>query len=169
MVIGLYSSGLHSNGYSLARKVMFDAAGLHVDDPFPGEPDMSVGQVMLTPTTIYVKPLLSLIEQVKVKAMAHITGGGLLENPPRILPSHLAIEFDRSAWEIPTLFTWMAEAGDVPWQEMFRVFNCGIGMTVVVPADQADKAVSILSGAGVGAAVIGQVIKRDGEAVKGLW
>ena len=169
-VIGLWSSGLHSNGYSLARKIAFEAAGLTVNDPSPVEEGKTLGQTMLEPTVIYVKPVLAALKEVQINAMAHITGGGLLENVPRVLSEGVGVEFDRSAWEIPALFGWMQQTGGVDWQEMFRVFNCGVGMTVIVPANQAEKALKVFADNGAGGAVIGHTVAiAPGEApVRGL-
>src|SRR5689334_12308923 len=127
-VLGLASSGPHSNGYSLIRRILAHAgADLHTD--FHGR---TLGDTLLTPTRIYVKPLLALMRELEVKGLAHITGGGLLENVPRILPEAVVAELDRAAWPRPSIFTWLQHAGNVADQEMFRVFNCGIGMAIVV-------------------------------------
>ena len=170
-VIGLWSSGLHSNGYSLARKIAFEAAGMKVDDPSPVDEGKTLGQTMLEPTVIYVKPILAALKEVQINAMAHITGGGLLENVPRVLPQNMGVVFDRSAWEIPALFKWMQKAGNVDWKEMFRVFNCGVGMAVIVPADQAEQALKVFADNGMGGAVIGhtETIDADTPAVRGLF
>jgi len=170
-VIGLWSSGLHSNGYSLARRIAFEAAGMKVEDPSPVDEGKTLGQTMLEPTVIYVKPILAALKEVQINAMAHITGGGLLENVPRVLPENMGVVFDRSAWEIPALFNWMQKAGNVDWKEMFRVFNCGVGMAVVVPADQAEKAVKVFADNGMGGAVIGhtETIEEGAAQVRGLW
>ena len=169
-VIGLWSSGLHSNGYSLARKIAFEAAGLTVTDPSPVEEGKTLGQTMLEPTVIYVKPILAALKEVQINAMAHITGGGLLENVPRVLPEGVGVVFDRSAWEIPALFRWMQQAGGVEWKEMFRVFNCGVGMTVIIPAEQAEKALQVFADNGIGGAVIGhtEAIAPGAAPVRGL-
>jgi phosphoribosylformylglycinamidine cyclo-ligase len=121
--------------------------------------------VILAPTRIYVKPVLALMQQVDVKGLAHITGGGLLENVPRILPDGVTAELDRNAWPRPALFAWLQEQGNVADQEMFRVFNCGIGMIAVVAASQAEQATQLLRGAGETVYRIGQIrARRAGEA-----
>ncbi len=161
VVIGLYSSGLHSNGYSLARKVFFDKAELSVDSLCPFDSSKTVGEFLLEPTRIYVKDVLALSEQIDIKAMAHITGGGLMENPPRSIPETLGIRFDKSAWNIPDGFLWMAETGKIEWNEMFRVFNCGIGFILIVNQADADSALQILEKYGTNAAIIGEVVKAE--------
>jgi phosphoribosylformylglycinamidine cyclo-ligase len=161
IVLGLASSGAHSNGYSLIRRILErDATDLYSD--FHGQP---LADVLLAPTRIYVKPVLALIQQVQVKGLAHITGGGLLENLPRILQSHLTVELEREAWPQPPLFSWLQQKGGVSDQEMFRVFNCGIGMVAVVGEGEAEAAVQQLRAAGERAYRIGRVrARRAGEA-----
>ncbi|MDG9671751.1 phosphoribosylformylglycinamidine cyclo-ligase [Hahella sp. CR1] len=144
VLLGLASSGVHSNGYSLVRKIV-EVSGADLNQPFG---DATLGEALLAPTRIYVKPLLELIRQTPVHALSHITGGGLLENLPRVLPAHSKAVVDVSAFEIPALFNWLQENGNVAWNEMFRTFNCGIGMVVCVPADSAEKAQELLSAAG---------------------
>ncbi len=160
VVLGISSAGLHSNGYSLARKILFEAAGLTVNDPFPGL-DQTVGQVLLTPTRIYVLPLLALLAQVPVHAMAHITGGGLTENLPRVLPDGLQVRINSGAWQVPALFTQLQQMGGVEIAEMRRTFNMGVGMCVVVSArNQAmaqDLLTQSLSAEGGQVTVIGRI------------
>jgi phosphoribosylformylglycinamidine cyclo-ligase len=140
VVLGLASSGAHSNGYSLVRRVLERTkADLAVD--FHGRP---LGEVLLEPTRIYVKPLLALMRQLRVKGMAHITGGGLLENVPRVLPKGVKAVIERKTWPLPPLFQWLQREGGVADAEMQRVFNCGIGMVVVVDDEDADKATKFL-------------------------
>jgi phosphoribosylformylglycinamidine cyclo-ligase len=125
--------------------------------------DAPLGKLILEPTTIYVKPVLALMSELDVRALAHITGGGLLENIPRTLPSGLGVRLE-AGWPVPSVFRWLAQAGPIEPREMLRTFNMGIGMTVVVPAGQAPRAVEIANGKGVAAQVIGQVVERsDGE------
>jgi phosphoribosylformylglycinamidine cyclo-ligase len=143
-VLGLASSGAHSNGYSLIRKIV-ERTGTDMNSDFHGRP---LGDVLMAPTRIYVKPLLKLIEALPVKGMAHITGGGLLENVPRILQPELTAVLDKSAWEMPPLFHWLREQGNVAADEMYRTFNCGIGMAVVVAAEHAEQAMKLLREAG---------------------
>jgi phosphoribosylformylglycinamidine cyclo-ligase len=160
-VLGLASSGAHSNGYSLIRRILErNAVDLSAD--FHGRP---LSEAILAPTRIYVKPVLTVLQQVEVKGLAHITGGGLLENVPRILPDGVTAELDRTAWPRPALFAWLQQQGNVADQEMFRVFNCGIGMVAVVASEQADHATQILRDAGETVYRIGRIrARRAGEA-----
>ncbi len=161
-VVGLASSGLHSNGYSLARKVIFEKAGLTIHSPLPW--GKRVAQELLEPTRIYVKAVESLKrEGITLKGVAHITGGGLLENPPRILPQGLAMELDPSRWEIPPIFPFLQERGEIPEREMFRTFNMGIGMIIVVPPREGVPALDALSMSGYRAWEIGKIIKGERE------
>jgi phosphoribosylformylglycinamidine cyclo-ligase len=161
VVLGLASSGAHSNGYSLIRRIL-ERSAVDLAADFHGRP---LSDVILAPTRIYVKPVLALMQQVDVKGLAHITGGGLLENVPRILPDGVTAELDRNAWPRPALFAWLQEQGNVADQEMFRVFNCGIGMIAVVAASQAEQATQLLRGAGETVYRIGQIrARRAGEA-----
>jgi phosphoribosylformylglycinamidine cyclo-ligase len=160
VVLGLASSGAHSNGYSLLRKIIErDAPDLNAD--FHGR---SLRETVLEPTRIYVKPLLALMREAPglVKGLAHITGGGLLDNVPRVLPAGLSAHIDAASWTLPPLFAWLREAGNVAEQEMYRVFNCGIGMVVIVAAADADRAVASLSAAGETVHRIG-CIQRSSE------
>ena len=163
VVLGLASSGAHSNGYSLLRKILErDAPDLDAD--FHGR---TLRETVLEPTRIYVKPLLALMKEAPglVKGMAHITGGGLLDNVPRVLPAGLSAHIDASAWRLPPLFAWLREAGNVAEQEMYRVFNCGIGMVVIVSAADADRAVQSLTTAGETVYRIGRIQRcAAGEA-----
>ncbi len=155
-VIGLASSGPHSNGYSLIRKIV--EVGNH--DLAQSFGDSTLGASLLAPTRIYVKPLLALIKQRAVHALAHITGGGLLENIPRVLPAGTAVRLDRKAWTRPAIFDWLQTEGGVADLEMHRTFNCGIGMIVILPAAQADAAMAELRAAGESPALIGEVIAQ---------
>jgi len=139
-VLGLASSGAHSNGFSLIRKII-ERSGTALSSDFHGQ---SLGEALLAPTRIYVKPLLNLMQQVPVKGMAHITGGGLLENIPRILPDNLCGVLHRSAWDMPPLFKWLQSMGNIAECEMHRTFNCGIGMIVVVSPEHAQQALKLL-------------------------
>lgn len=143
MVIGLPSSGIHSNGYSLVRKIFFDAGGFGVDDYF-AELGTTLGESLLIPTRIYVKDVLPLVEQDLIKAMAHITGGGLIENIPRVLPDGVGVELDSSAWEAPPIFKLLQRLGSVEFLEMNRVFNMGIGMVLIAGQSQGEKILSLL-------------------------
>ena len=158
VVIGLESSGLHSNGFSLARKIV-EKSGASLDLTPPGM-DTTLGQALLQPTHIYVKPIMSLIAHLEVKALAHITGGGLLENIPRTIPSGLGVHL-RAGWPVPPIFRWLSANGPVEALEMQRTFNMGIGMTIVVSPDRAKDAVAHLEKNGVRASVVGEVVPVD--------
>jgi len=156
-IIGLPSSGLHSNGYTLARKVLFDIAGLKVDSKIEGLAK-SIGEELLTPTKIYSKIMLNLIEKVEVKGIAHITGGGLPENVGRILPKKTSAVFYKSNWDIPVIFKVIQKFGGIEESEMLGAFNMGIGMTVVVNQKDAAKAAKLSGGA-----VVGEIKKGNRE------
>ena len=144
VVLGLASSGAHSNGYSLVRKLI-EVSGIDMDSDFHGRP---FRDVVMEPTRIYVKPLLKLIEALPVKGMAHITGGGLTENIPRVLPENVTAELQRGSWPTPPLFGWMQQQGNIAEDEMLRTFNCGIGMAVIVAAEDAERATALLAAEG---------------------
>ncbi len=156
-VLGLASSGAHSNGYSLIRKII-ERSGIDLNSDFHGRP---LRDVVLAPTRIYVKPMLALMEQLPVKGMAHITGGGLLENIPRVLPENLTAVLRKNRWDMPPLFSWMQQEGNVAEKEMHRTFNCGIGMAVIVAAADAKRAMQLLRDAGETVWQIGSVEKRS--------
>ncbi len=156
IVIGLPSSGVHSNGYSLVRKLV-EQSGLGWNDPAPFEPAKSLGEALLTPTVIYVQPALKLVHAGVVKGFAHITGGGLTENIPRVLPDGLGVALDAEKWTLSPVFQWMAAVGNLPAAELARTFNCGIGMVAIVAADRQDETLALL--ADIDARVIGTVIK----------
>lgn len=163
VVLGLASSGAHSNGYSLVRKII-DRAGAKPDQDFHGQP---LVDVVMAPTRIYVKQMLAAIAKhgTAIKGMAHITGGGLLDNVPRILQNGLSARLQRDAWQMPQLFQWLQQQGGVADTEMHRVFNCGIGMVVVVPADQADAVAATLREQGETVSVLGEIVEQqDGMA-----
>ncbi|ANQ86295.1 phosphoribosylaminoimidazole synthetase [Azoarcus olearius] len=163
VVLGLASSGAHSNGYSLVRKII-EVAKPDLDADFHGR---TFRDVVMEPTRIYVKPLLALMQAMPgvVKGMAHITGGGITENVPRILRDELTARIDAASWTLPPLFQWLQQAGNVDTQEMYRVFNCGIGMAVVVAADVADAVAAQMAAAGETVYRIGRIDSRkDGEA-----
>jgi len=163
VILGLASSGLHSNGFSLVRRVV-EQSGVDYSDPAPWG-GSTLGEALLAPTRIYVKSCLDLVRADKAKAFAHITGGGLLENIPRVLPDDLSAEIDGSSWQVPPVFAWLAENGGIADTELARTFNLGIGMAVIVDADDADAAREILSAGGESAYTIGRVVERgDGEA-----
>ncbi len=160
LVIGLASSGFHSNGYSLIRKVVFEAAKLKIDDKVP-DLGQTVAEALLTPTRIYVKPVLQLLDaedgKRPVKGMAHITGGGLADNLVRVFPENCQAVIDRSAWELPPVFQWLQKLGHIDREEMYRVFNMGIGYTLVVRPLYADKIREKLTSLGIASWVLGEV------------
>ncbi len=161
VVLGLASSGAHSNGYSLVRKII-DVAKPDLQADFHGRP---LADVLLAPTRIYVKPLLALMEKIDIHGMVHITGGGLVENIPRVLQPHLTAVLHKEAWTLPPLFQWLQKHGGVADDEMHRVFNCGIGMTVIVSAALADQAEAELQRLGETVFLIGEIRERaEGEA-----
>ena len=159
-VIGLPSSGVHSNGFSLVRKV-FDIENKDIKAPVAELGGKSLGEALLTPTKIYVKPVLALAEQVTIKAVSHITGGGFYENIPRSIPKGFGAKIDRSALRILPVFDLIAKAGNIPERDMFNTFNMGIGMSIVVDAADADKALEILRANGEDAYIIGEIVKSD--------
>ena len=159
VVLGLASSGVHSNGFSLVRKII-EVAKPDLNADFHGRP---LADVLMEPTRIYVKPLLALMESVDVKGMVHITGGGLVENVPRVLQPHLTAVLDATSWTMPPLFHWLQQHGGVADAEMHRVFNCGIGMIVIVAAEAADAALAQLQAAGETVSKIGVIRAREGD------
>lgn len=156
-LIGIASSGLHSNGYSLARKLVFDHMGLEIDSEFPGT-GSSVADVLLTPTRIYVRSILNLLKDFSIKGIAHITGGGLLENVPRILPKGCNAKIYLNRWERPVLFDTLRDAGNVERDEMYRTFNMGIGMVLAVSENQAEEIIDRLKGLDEQAWCIGEIV-----------
>jgi phosphoribosylformylglycinamidine cyclo-ligase len=156
VLLGLASSGAHSNGYSLIRRIL-ERTKPDLGADFHGRP---LGDALLEPTRIYVKPLLALMRQLPVKGMAHITGGGLVENLPRVLPEAVKAMISRSSWRMPPLFEWLQREGGVADEEMHRVFNCGIGMAAVIAPEHAEAAVRALSGAGETVFQIGRIEAR---------
>jgi phosphoribosylformylglycinamidine cyclo-ligase len=160
VVLAIGSSGAHSNGYSLVRKII-ERAGAKPTDDLGGRP---LGDVVMAPTEIYVKPLLKLISEINVKGMAHITGGGLVDNVPRVLPENTQAVLHRDSWQMPELFRWLQMKGGVADAEMVRVFNCGIGMVVVVDPSQVDTAIQSLTAQGLKAWTVGEVVERPKDA-----
>ena len=159
VVLGLAASGCHSNGYSLVRRIVADA-GLGYGDPAPFAPDRTLGDALLTPTRIYVRSCLAALRTGAVRALAHITGGGLLENLPRVLPDGLAAELDAAAWELPPLFRWLMQAGGIAPEEMARTFNCGLGMLAVCAPDRAEAAEAAFAAAGESVVRVGRIVAR---------
>ena len=165
VLLGLASSGIHSNGYSLVRRVI-EHAGARLDQAAPFDRDRTLGEALLEPTRIYVRPLLEAIRATHgIKALAHITGGGYPDNIPRILPAAFAAELDLEAIDVPPIFSWLVEAGGIAHAEMLRTFNCGIGMVVVVDAGQAAQVAAVLQKAGETVTPIGRVLPRRDAGV----
>jgi phosphoribosylformylglycinamidine cyclo-ligase len=171
VILGLASSGVHSNGFSLVRRIV-EAERLSYADPAPFDRGRSLGEALLAPTRIYVKSCLAATREGRVKALAHITGGGLYENIPRVLPEGLAAEIDARRWPLPPVFAWLMQAGGVADAEMARTFNCGIGMMAVVEPDKAEAVAAQLTAAGETVFPIGRIVARRGDmagaAVEGM-
>lgn len=163
VVIGLASSGIHSNGFSLVRKV-FDVELRDLNE-YSNELGTTFGEALLTPTKIYVKPVLSLLEQIDVHGISHITGGGFFENIPRALPEGCCVKVERAALQVPPIFQVMQRLGKVPEREMFNVFNMGTGMCLIVSSDKADEAVRSLKAQGENATIIGEIATGEKEVV----
>ena len=163
-VIALPSSGVHSNGFSLVRKV-FDVENCDLTSPLDELCGKSLGEALLTPTKIYVKPMLALFEAVKVKGVSHITGGGFYENIPRSIPDGLGAEIKKADVRTLPIFDLIAKAGDIPERDMYNTFNMGVGMSAVVAAEDAEKAVETLKANGVDAYILGKIIKSADKVV----
>lgn len=162
-VIGLASSGVHSNGFSLVRKV-FDVNKENLKE-YVEELGKTVGEALLEPTRIYVKPILKLIEEVKVKGISHITGGGFYENMPRMLREGVALKIDKNSYKVPPLFKLIQERGNIPERDMYNTFNMGIGMCVIVPENEVEKAINLLKESGEEAYLIGEVVPGNKEII----
>ncbi|KHO61110.1 phosphoribosylformylglycinamidine cyclo-ligase [Thermoanaerobacter sp. YS13] len=162
-IIGIASSGIHSNGYSLVRKVFFEENNFSVKDFIP-ELGTNLGDALLTPTKIYVKSIEAL-KRLKIKGMAHITGGGFIDNIPRILRKSIAAKINKGSWEIPTIFNLIQRLGDIEEREMYRTFNMGIGIVVIIDPSDVDKALEKLSGMGEKAYVIGEIVEKEGGVI----
>lgn len=158
VLIGLTSSGIHSNGYSLVRKIVAD---LDFNQTYEGL-SKPLGEVLLTPTKIYAKPVANVLEKITVKGISHITGGGFYENLPRMLPAGLGVNVKQGSWNIPEIFPFLEQRGVIPEKEMYGVFNMGVGMVLVVEEKDAEAAVAILQEAGEEASVIGEVTGEEG-------
>ncbi|MEM8501276.1 MAG: phosphoribosylformylglycinamidine cyclo-ligase [Pseudomonadota bacterium] len=159
-LLGIASSGPHSNGYSLIRALL-ERANAELDSPFE---NATLGEALLAPTTIYVKPILDLQQSIRINAMSHITGGGLSENIPRVLPDQVSAQINLSSWALPPIFGWLQGAGNITQEEMLRTFNCGVGMVLCVPANQAEKGVAALKQSGLHAWQIGELSTRSAGA-----
>ena len=170
VMIGLASSGIHSNGYSLVRK-LFEKSGLAASDPFPGD-DRTVGEVLLEPTRIYVRSVLNLLRDLEIRGMVHVTGGGFYDNIVRVLPRGVTAEVRFGSWDIPPVFNWLKEQGDLSWEEMLQIFNTGIGYILVIPKAQEEDVMNRLRGLEQDAWVIGEIRERKGDeeqvAITGL-
>ena len=164
VLIGLGSSGVHSNGFSLVRKV-FDVEHADLHAPMDELGGKSLGETLLTPTRIYVKPLLALMEEVDIRGVSHITGGGFYENIPRSIPDGLCAKIERSAVRVLPIFDLLAKTGNIPERDMFNTFNMGVGMSIVVPRDQADRAIAILKEQGEDAYLLGEIVAGKEKVV----
>ncbi|MCI0465882.1 MAG: phosphoribosylformylglycinamidine cyclo-ligase [Beijerinckiaceae bacterium] len=163
-VLGLRSSGLHSNGFSLVRKIA-ERAALAWTDPAPFAPKMPLGEALLAPTRIYVKPVVRALAKTDgIKALAHITGGGFVENIPRVLPANLGAEIDLAAIPVPAVFAWLAAVGGIAGPEMLRTFNCGIGMVIIAGSGETDEVLQAFESAGENPIVLGRIVAAGGGA-----
>ena len=163
-VIGLASSGVHSNGFSLVRKV-FDVEHADLKSPLESLGGQSLGEALLSPTRIYVKPVLKLMEEVDVKGVAHITGGGFYENIPRCIPQGLGARIDKSRVPVKPIFELIARTGGIPERDMYNTFNMGVGMSLVVPADQADRAMALLKAQGEEPCLLGEIVASEEKVI----
>ncbi len=166
VIIALPSSGVHSNGFSLVRKV-FDVENVDLKAPVEALGGASLGETLLTPTKIYVKPVLALLEEVEVKAISHITGGGFYENIPRSLPEGFSAKIKKDDVKVLPIFKYLMETGNIPERDMYNTYNMGVGMSIVVAADQAEKALEVLKANGEDAYVIGEIVKDEAGVI--LW
>jgi len=166
VIIALPSSGVHSNGFSLVRKV-FDVENADLKTPVEALGGKSLGETLLTPTKIYVKPVLALLEEVDVRAISHITGGGFYENIPRSLPDGYTAKIKKDDVRVLPIFNYLMETGNIPERDMYNTYNMGVGMSIVVPAAEADKAIEVLKANGEDAYVIGEIVKGDEGVI--LW
>ena len=165
MLVGVPSSGLHTNGYSLARRIVFDVLKLDVASHVP-DLGQTVGDALLEPHRSYLSLVRPMLERDRIKGMAHITGGGITDNLPRVLPHGTAAVVDCAAWQVPPIFEWLRRSGDVPIEDMLRTFNMGIGLIIVVAADRAEPFLQELAArGGRDARVIGEVVSADTPAV----
>ena len=164
VIIALPSSGVHSNGFSLVRKV-FDVESADIKAPCEELGGKSIGETLLTPTRIYVKPVLALMDEVKVKGISHITGGGFYENIPRSIPDGLGAKIQKDAVRILPIFKLIQKVGNITERDMFNTFNMGVGMSIVVAKEDADKALEILKANGEDAYIIGEIIASDDKVI----
>ncbi|TNF36760.1 MAG: phosphoribosylformylglycinamidine cyclo-ligase [Gammaproteobacteria bacterium] len=159
VLIGIASSGPHSNGYSLIRKII-EVSKADLNSPCG---DTTLANALMAPTRIYVKAIRQLLEQVDLHGLSHITGGGLLENIPRVMPENTRAQIDKASWQLPPVFQWLQQNGNVEQQEMYRTFNCGVGMVLVMNAEDAAQAIEILNAAGERAWRLGEIVSSTGE------
>lgn len=164
VILGLPSSGVHSNGYSLVRKIVFDVKGFKGDE-YIDELGKTIGEELLTPTRLYPKSCLPLIEKFDIHGMVHVTGGGYYENIPRALPENMGAEIDATSWPVPPIFTLLKEWGNVDWHEMYRTFNMGIGMIIIASADEAEKIKADLQARNEAVYEIGKVTQGSHEVI----
>lgn len=164
IILALPSSGIHSNGYSLVRKLFFDVLDMKVTD-YIDELGKTLGEELLTPTKIYVKSVLDLIDKINVKGICHITGGGFYENIPRILPEGVDAKIDVGSWEIPPVFKLVQRKGNITDEEMFGTFNMGVGMMIIVGEKDAEQAIQILKEAEEGAKIIGKIVEGNRRVI----
>ena len=165
VIIALPSSGVHSNGFSLVRKV-FDVEKADLKEPLEALEGRSLGETLLTPTKIYVKPVLALLKEVAVRGISHITGGGFYENIPRSIPDGLCARIDRKAVRVLPIFRLIAEKGGISERDMFNTFNMGVGMSLVIPAEEAEKALAVLRREGEDAYAIGEIVESTDEKIR---
>jgi len=164
IILGLSSSGIHSNGYSLVRRLFFDILDMKSTD-YVEELEKTLGEELLKPTKIYVKPILGLIKEISVKGIAHITGGGFYENIPRILPENVDAKIDVDAWEVPPIFKLIKQKGNISDKEMFSTFNMGVGMAIVISKEDVDKSIQLLNSLGESANIIGEIVKGQKQVI----
>jgi len=168
VLVGIASSGVHSNGYSLVRKIVFADNGYAVDEVVEGYEDLGpIGEALLVPTKLYAKPVLDMLKQTEIHGMAHVTGGGFYENLPRMMPEGLATEIDLGSWPVLRVFEFLKEKGALADRDLYNVFNMGIGFVLSVPESEADRVVAIAESSGEKAYKIGRVIKGEGVVFKG--
>lgn len=167
ILLGLPSSGVHSNGFSLVRKIV-SVSGLNYSSPCPWDPTVTLGVALLEPTKIYVKTLLPAIKMGLLKGLSHITGGGFLENIPRVLPSGTGCYIDARAWGLPQVFMWLMKEGRVQPLEMARTFNNGIGMILIVDPDKVDEVIQVIQASGEKVYRVGEVVTREGVEIRNL-
>ncbi len=166
VILGLASNGVHSNGFSLVRKLVENSQGFSYQSPAPYDTSIIFGEALLVPTRLYVQPILKAIQETHaLQGMSHITGGGLLENIPRVLPKGLCAEISMDTWDRPSLFTWLQEAGNLSQDDMARTFNCGIGFVVIVRAEDKEQVSSVLEQEGERVFEIGRIVKNEAQNI----